>query len=447
MIIFLKLILLIIFTHQSLFWIYLWQVKEYRSDRFFDALNSHFDIFKAIKNQYNLFSWFRPQPTFRAILSTLLSLLITIFLIKNLSFFTTILVTLLIPLICSFSILIFHPIFYFLKQNKIKKATEKMSHFSGTVIGVTGSYGKSSTKEILATILSAKFKVAKTQKNNNSEIGVAQTVLNLKNNPQIFIVEMGAYHRGEIQAICNIVKPTIGIITGLGDQHLSLFGSLENIKKTKYELINSLPKNGYSLIAQKDFNLTDAQNIKSFPDHVEFDYNKHHFSLPLLGQDLIRNVIGAIKIAQHLGLSLPEIQAALSKLNPSEFYPKLITVKPNIFIIDDSYNSSLESFLSALNYLSTWKDYQKVLVTPGIIELGSHSQKDHLLIGKQLKFIDSVIVTQPQSFQELHQFNNTILITKTGDIISRLKSLKKNHTVFLFKGRVPSTIINLLRHE
>jgi UDP-N-acetylmuramoyl-tripeptide--D-alanyl-D-alanine ligase len=439
--------LIIIFFHQILFWIYLWQIKEYRPDRFFDTLNNRFNILKAIKNQYKLLSWFRPQPTFRAIISIILSLLITIFLLKNQSFFTAIFLTLLIPFICSFSILIFHPIFYFLKQIKIKKATHIMSHFPGIVIGITGSYGKSSTKEILATILSFKFKVAKTQKNNNSEIGVAQTVLNLKNNPEIFIVEMGAYKIDEIKAICNIVKPKIGIITGLGDQHLSLFKSLKNIKTAKYELINCLPKNGFRLIADKDFGLKDAQNIKTFTDHLEFNYQKHHFSIPLLGQNLVRNVIGAIKIAQHLKMTLPEIQQALIKTNTHLFYPKLITLKKNIFIINDTYNSSLESFLSALNYLKIWKNYKKILITPGIIELGSHAIKDHQIIGKNLDFIDSIIINQPNYFNQLNQNNNAQLITNNQQLIKSIKKLLQPNTVVLLKGRLPSNIINSITYE
>lgn len=322
-----------------------------------------------------------------------------------------------------------------------------MSNFKGTVIGVTGSFGKSSTKELLAAILSEKFKVDKTQKNNNSEIGVAQTVLKLKTNSDIFVVEMGAYKIGEIKAICNIVKPKIGIITGLGDQHLGLFGSLSNIKKAKYELIESLPKNGFSLIADKDFSLKDAKNIKNFTDHIEFDYQQTHFSVPLLGQELIRNVIGAIKISQYLGLTLKEIQTALSKIDKNLFYPKLISLKSNNFIIDDSYNSSLESFLSGLNYLKTWKNYKKVLVTPGIIELGSNAQKDHQIIGKNLDFVDSIIVTQPHYFPELNQNNNALLITNPHKIVSSLKKEKQSNTVFLFKGRVPSTIISSLTHE
>ncbi len=447
MILTLKILLLIIFCHQVLFWIYFWQIKEYRFDRFVDSLKNPFDLLKAFKNQYNLTSWFRPIQTFRALISLTASILTTVFLISFFPPQISIFFTLLIPLISAFFIIIFQPIFSFLKSRQIKQAKLIMSNFKGTVIGVTGSFGKSSTKELLATILSEKFKIDKTQKNNNSEIGVAQTVLKLKTNSDIFVVEMGAYKIGEIKAICDIVKPKIGIITGLGDQHLGLFGSLGNIKKAKYELIESLPKNGFSLIADKDFSLKDAKNIKNFTDHIEFDYQQTHFSVPLLGQELIRNVIGAIKISQHLGLTLKEIQTALSKIDKNLFYPKLISLKSNNFIIDDSYNSSLESFLSGLNYLKTWKNYKKVLITPGIIELGSNAQKDHQIIGKNLDFIDSVIVTQPHYFPELNQNNNTQLITDPHKVTSQLKKIKQTNTVFLFKGRIPSTIISSLTHE
>ncbi|MEI8067964.1 MAG: UDP-N-acetylmuramoyl-tripeptide--D-alanyl-D-alanine ligase [Candidatus Shapirobacteria bacterium] len=447
MTIFLKLIIAIIFTHQALFWIYLWQIKEYRFDRFSDSLKNPHDLLKSFKNQYNFLSWFRPKSTFRGLISSLFSLLTIFSLIFYFPLEISIFTTFLIPLISSFFIIIFNPVFTILKKRQINQAKIIMSKFKGITIGVTGSYGKSSTKEILATILSHKFKVEKTPKNNNSEIGVAQTVLNLKTKPEIFVVEMGAYKIGEIKAICNIVKPKIGIITGLGDQHLSLFGSLQNIKTAKYELIKSLPKNGFGLVADKDFSLKDAKNIKTFTDHLEFDYQKHHFSLPLLGKNLIRNVIGAIKIAQYLGMTLSEIQQALDKIDKKLFHPRLITLKNDIFIVDDSYNSSLESFLSALGYLKTWKDYKKVLITPGIIELGSHAEKNHRLIGKNLASIDSIVVTQAHYFKELNQHNNALLISNPKKIISYLKSLKKTKTVFLFKGRLPSIIISSLSHE
>lgn len=442
--IFLNLLLFLIFTHQILFWTYLWQIKEYRPDRFFDSLNNKYDLWKALRNQYNLLIWYRPKTTLRA-LSILSPSIFLIFLASILSsFFNLLFFTISIPFLVAFFVYFSFPIFNFLRKKVIIKATKKMANFKGIVIGVTGSFGKSSTKEILASILSQKYKVVKTPKNNNTEIGVAKTVLNLKNNPDIFVVEMGAYKIGEVKAICNIVRPKIGIITGLGNQHLSLFGSLENIKKAKYELIDSLPKDGFGLVAEKDFSLNDAKNIKTFIDHLEFDYQKTHFSVPILNKDIISNIIGAIKIALYLKVSIEKIKESLKNLDPSLFYPKLSKLNNNIFIVNDSYNANLESFLAILEYLKIYKNYKKVLITPGIIELGKDSKKTHQLIAENLKFVDKVIVTQPNYFKELNKFNNAQLITNVNKTIDTLKNLKKPKTVFLFKSRIPQVIIDSL---
>lgn len=442
--IFLNLFLFLIFVHQILFWTYLWQIKEYRFDRFFDSISNKYDFWKSFKNQYNLFVWYRPKLTLRGFFIFFPCFFLAFLFSVLSSFFDLLIITFLIPFLVSLFVYLSSPLFDFLKKRIISKATHKMSDFKGIVVGVTGSFGKSSTKEILASILSQKYKVAKTLGNNNTEIGVAQTVLNLKNNPDIFIVEMGAYKIGEIQAICKIVNPKIGIITGLGNQHLSLFGSLENIKKAKYELIDALPKNGLGLIAEKDFGLNDAKNIKTFTDHLEFDYQKTHFSVPILNKNMISNIIGAIKIAIYLKVPLEKIKTGLKKLDPSLFYPKLSKLKNNIFVIDNSYNANLESFVSILDYLKIYKDYKKILITPGIIELGKDSHKTHEIIGEKLKFIDEIIITQPNYFEELNQFNNARLITNVKKIIITLQGLKKSKTVFLFKSRVPQVIINSL---
>jgi UDP-N-acetylmuramoyl-tripeptide--D-alanyl-D-alanine ligase len=442
--IFLNLFLFLIFTHQILFWTYFWQIKEYRFDRFFDAINNKYDFWKLFKNQYNLFLWYRPKFTLRIFFIAFPCLFLTFLFSILSSLFYLLIITFLIPFLVTLFVYLSFPLFDFLKKRIISRATNKMSNFKGIVIGITGSFGKSSTKEILASILSQKYKVAKTLGNNNTEIGVAQTVLNLKNNPDIFIVEMGAYKIGEIQSICKIVNPKIGIITGIGNQHLSLFGSLENIKKAKYELINALPKNGFELIAEKDFGLNNARNIKTFIDHLEFDYQKTHFSVPILNKNIISNIIGAIKIALYLKVPLEKIKTGLKNLDPSLFYPKLSKLNNNIFVINDSYNANLESFLSILNYLKIYKGYKKVLITPGIIELGKDGHKTHEIIGKNLKFIDKVIITQPNYFKELNQFKNAQLVTNVKKIIATLKSLKKTKTVFLFKSRVPQVIINSL---
>lgn len=249
----------IIFFHEILYYIYLWQVKEYRRDRFAAGLRTNHDVAKTLANSFNLLVWFRPKLTFRALttfcLALTFSLLFFIFLLPiTYTYAKYFLLILLAPFFSSLAVAILTPFFVYWKKHLIEKATDKMREFGGTVIGISGSFGKSSTKEILAWLLSDKFSVLKTKKNVNSAIGLAKTILHdLKGDEQFFICEMGAYRRGEISEMCEIVKPKAGILTGLGDQHLDMFGSLENIKKAKMELIDSLPPTGFGLVLGRDF--------------------------------------------------------------------------------------------------------------------------------------------------------------------------------------------------
>lgn len=322
-----------------------------------------------------------------------------------------------------------------------------MKDFKGIVVGITGSYGKSSTKELLAAVLSKKFKIAMTSKNVNSEIGVAQTVLDWSDEIEIGIVEMGAYKIGEIKAICGIVHPQIGIITGIGDQHLSLFGSLKNIKKAKYELIESLPKNGKAFIAGKNFTENKAQKIEIKKDSIEFEYKKVRFEIPILGRQQIRNIIGVIKTAEYLGMNIKEIAGALKEVNKNNFWPKLIEVNNNLTVIDNSYNASKESFLALIDYLQVWKDYKKIIVTPGLIELGSNSLKDHQIIGEKLKAIDKVILTNGKFAEPMNRWGNVKVIFGVKNIIKEMKSEVKDKTVVAFKSRVARPVIEAITNN
>ena len=157
------------------------------------------------------------------------------------------------PAIISAIVLIFQPISVFEKYRLIKKAKNKRKKFSNLlVIGITGSYGKTSTKEFLYTILVEKFgkdKVLKTKEHQNSEVGISNCILKeLNETYEIFIVEMGAYNIGGIKLLCNIAQPKIGILTGINEQHMATFGSQENIIKAKFELINSLPEDGLAIL-------------------------------------------------------------------------------------------------------------------------------------------------------------------------------------------------------
>ncbi len=257
--------------HQILYWHWFWQLKEYRLDRVRASFATKYDWLKAIKEQFDLRRWFRPKLTVRLAITGAISFLIESlsWLYLNLLYLTlgftasqplilqqiggNIILVAVAPLTIPISLALTSPVFILAKKILVYVAKQKMNHFKGTVIGITGSYGKTSTKELLAFVLSQKHKVAKTERNDNSEIGVAKTVLRLKGDENFFVVEMGAYKIGEIKQICDTVKPKIGIITGLGDQHLALFGSLDNLRKAKYELVDSLPNNGFRLIAGVDF--------------------------------------------------------------------------------------------------------------------------------------------------------------------------------------------------
>jgi len=428
--------------HQTLFWIYWWQTKEYRLDRFWSFFKT--DWRELFSEQFNLKKWRRPKATIRGILtssSNIISVLIELIILKRFSF----LVLVFAPLQIVLANLVFALLFWFPKKIQIQKAKRKIKNFKGVVLGITGSFGKSSTKEILSFVLAKKYKVVKTEGNHNTLIGVAQTILKkVQGDEDFFIVEMGAYKRGEVKVICDLVQPKAGIITGLSDQHLDLFGSLANIRRTKYELFAAIPKNGLKLLAAKDYSPNDLKDLKQERESLEFYLDKSKCRVPVLGKSLALNIAGAVKATKFFGLSPQEIANRLNYLPKNVFYPKLKKLSKEIYLVDDSYNAGLESFLSVLNYLKIYKGFRKVVVTPGIIELGKKAKNDHLTIGKALKFVDKIIVTKPNNFNELNFGGKAELITNFGKIQEAINSELQPKTVILFKGRVPAGLTEVI---
>lgn len=328
----------LIMIHVAIYWVYWWQVKEYRWDRMKESLLTSW--LKILGQQFNLLKWYRPKLTIRSVVNLMAVGLIILGLMVSNNELGGLVLT---PIWVSFVVFLFDPAFRWQKNKLIDRAKQKMKSFKGLVIGVTGSYGKSMTKELLVWLLSEKYKVGNTAKNINSEIGVAQTVMSLKGNEKLLIIEMGAYRIGEIKAICDIVRPKIGVITGLGDQHLALFGSLENIKKAKYELIDSLPKDGLGLVSERDFSLKDLKDLRQNREGLEFVYKKVKFELPLLGKELARNVVAAIKVGEWLKMDLKYMAKRLNQFSTKDIYPRLIKLTKKVTLIDDGYNASTES--------------------------------------------------------------------------------------------------------
>lgn len=469
------------------YWLYLWQLKEYRIDRMLAYLKS-LPILSLIKELlWGKLRW--PKPTIKSFIVLLFIQLIDF--LYLLIIFTstefgltwlwgTILLWFLQPLITSASVLILQTPTFFIKQFLIFLARRKIRSLPHlTVIGITGSFGKTSTKEFLTTILSEKFKVLKTPRSVNTDLGIALTMLeNLQTDHQIFVVEMGAYKRGEIKKICQMVKPKIGIITGLNNQHLALFGNFENILKAKYELIESLPPEGLAilnadnkhclklaqkiLIPTKCYSINSksdlwAENITQTPNNLEFAtrrvadsrIEKQKIQVHLLGKQNISNLLAAITTALHLGMSLGQIAQAAKKISAPNGTMKLLFGVNQTTLIDDTFSSNADGFLAALKVLKEYPVPTKMIVTPGIIELGQNAGTVHTQIGEKIASVSNLtVVTSSLPFLNLKKGYTSAKGRKGGlileenprEVIKLLKPKLNPKVTVLLEGRIPEII-------
>lgn len=318
---------------------------------------------------------------------------------------------------------------------QIAKARQKLKKFKKLlVIGVTGSYGKSSTKDYVAQILKEKFSVVKTKGTNNTPIGIAQTILHdLTSETDIFVVEMGAYKKGEISDMCDMVHPKIGILTAVNDQHLSLFGSLENTKKAKYELIESLPRDGtalfngngdvvdlymktkknkvlYSTYYGKDLSQGEKQGIFASNIHVKkrsvvfrvtIGESSFQLEAPLIGGHNIENILPGIFLAHLLGMNEQQIKRAVMYLSPISKTMIYHALQNGVTIIDDTFNANPDAVIAALRYAKIFKG-KKILVLQPMIELGKRSMDEHYRVALEAgKVCDALFLTNKNFYSAI----------------------------------------------
>ena len=269
------------------------------------------------------------------------------------------------------------------------------------VIGVTGSYGKTSVKFILKTLLAAKYNVLATPESYNTPMGVVITVRNfLRPTHEVFVCEMGARHVGDIQELCDIVHPQNGIITSVGPQHLETFHSLDNVKKTKFELADALPENGvvflngedaniqahrghvkgravsYGLSDKCDYYATDVSASSrgtSFRVHTPRGETET-FTAALIGRHNVINILGGIAVACEMGIALSALKPQVRKLESVPHRLQLLPKGGGVTVIDDAYNANPAGTRAAIDALALFDGF-KVLVTPGMVELGSRQDE------------------------------------------------------------------------
>lgn len=341
-----------------------------------------------------------------------------------------------------------HQVFLYYKR-KAKKKLKGMPNLKK--IGITGSYGKTSCKNILNDILNVEFISSTTPKNYNTTYGMILTVNNyLDKFNDIFVAEMGAFQRGDIKKICDFVKPQYGILTKIGTAHLESFGSQENIQKGKFELIESLPSDGIAVLNRDDelqvsYHLKNkcrviwigidaedadvrATNLKfdyrgtSFDCHFKGDKNTYHFETCLLGKNNVYNILGALALGEAFGISKEKLIVGVKKVKPIAHRLELKKMG-NINLIRDDYNSNPVGAKAALDMLKLMPG-KRVIVTPGMIELGNREYELNLELGRQIAQVcDEVILVgehQTKPIQEglqledypekkVHIINNVVI--------------------------------------
>ena len=325
----------------------------------------------------------------------------------------------LIPFITALANLINKPIEKRISKWYIDDAKRILNEHEGLrIIGITGSYGKTSVKYYLTTLLSEGFRVLMTPESYNTPMGIVRTIReHMQPTHEIFVCEMGARHLHDIKEITDIVHPDDGIVTSIGPQHLETFHSMENIISTKYELLDAVDEkekaeggkqegkhlkfvNYDNEVIRENMKYSDAitygmsedcdyraTNVKVTGGGTTFTVTSPQgesaeFNTRLVGEHNVQNILGAIACANSLGISMTKLKMAVRRLQSVPHRLEL-TKHGNVSILDDAYNANPNGAKVALKTLSLFEDCVKILVTPGMVELGDKSKEYNTAFGAQ----------------------------------------------------------------
>lgn len=332
--------------------------------------------------------------------------------------------------------------------------------FDIPLIGITGTNGKTTTKELVTTVLSKNFNVASTQGNFNNHIGVPLTLLRINEQTEIAIIEMGANHPDEIEFLCSLALPNHGIITNIGKAHLEGFGSLETIKRTKLALYKSVAQqNGILFVNFGDPLLkAESQNYSSisYGETIDFDVhgsvskefpflelswglknqeNKYALKSKLFGRYNISNVLAAIAVGSHFGLSPEIISDAIENYTPQNNRSQFIKGENNELIMD-AYNANPESLKVALANFARDGHDNKVVLLGDMFELGSFAKQEHQIILESLKDMNyrKILLIGPLFGQFASEYPEYLFFENTTELINQISQLNLKQMRILIKG-------------
>ncbi|MDD5146797.1 MAG: UDP-N-acetylmuramoyl-tripeptide--D-alanyl-D-alanine ligase [Candidatus Pacebacteria bacterium] len=328
---------------------------------------------------------------------------------------------LVLPILYTFSLILLRPLEFLVKRVIISKAKNIVKSSNVKIIGIAGSYGKTTMKNVLTSILSAKLKAQATPKSVNTPVGIAQWLIkSCQEKPEVLIIEMGEHYRGDIKNLCSITPPDIAILCGINEAHLERLKNIENSIATIFEIVEGSKEDALLILSADDQHIRENyqkyvnnKNV-SFYSYLNnplanlqikerrFDVEGLFWSFTIeglgemrtriLGEYILGDIIASVTVAQSLGLSPEEIRKGINKIEPIEHRLQPVKSQGGILVIDDSYNGNPKGAHEAIGLLSRFQHRRKIFLTPGLVETGPKMKEIHKIIGRELAGVANLVI-------------------------------------------------------
>lgn len=346
-------------------------------------------------------------------------------------------------------------------------AKYKRNLYDIPVIAITGSVGKTSTKDIIASVVSTKYKTLKTEGNNNNNIGLPMTILKMKDHEAI-VIEMGMNHFGEISLLTSIARPTLAVMTNIGTSHIGNLGSRENILKAKMEILEGMEKpkivinndndllhkwyqennskietHTYGIENSSEINAIDVKlNIENSTFVAKSKEEKIEITVPVAGEHFVYNALCAIQVGKILKISNEQIQEGIAKFELTKKRMETRKLENGATLINDSYNASYESMKASIKYLGSHVEKRKIAVLGDMFELGEYAKELHEKVGEEIakNNIDILICTGENSkyiVKKAQEENDKIeihFLKNNEEILQKLQENLRDGDIVLVKA-------------